>query len=60
VLWIRNLRDGGELVRPRLDWAAARNLTVSFGVDIFSGSTDTFFGRYGNRDRVYTEARYDF
>jgi len=60
ILWIRNFRDGGQMVRPRLDWSATPNLTVSFGVDIFSGSTDTFFGRYGNRDRVYTEARLAF
>ncbi|MEP7062452.1 MAG: DUF1302 family protein [Betaproteobacteria bacterium] len=60
ILWIRNFRDGGEIIRPRLNWNAARNLMVSVGVDIFSGSTDTFFGRYGNRDRVYTEARLDF
>ena len=33
---------------------------LSFGVDIFTGSTDGFFGRYGNRDRLYTEVRYDF
>jgi hypothetical protein len=48
------------MVRPRVNWTAARNLTVSFGVDIFSGPRDTFFGRYGDRDRVYTEARYAF
>ena len=60
ILWIRNFHDGGQMVRPRLDWSATPNLTVSFGVDIFSGSTDTFFGRYGNRDRVYTEARLAF
>jgi hypothetical protein len=60
VLWIRNFHDGGSMIRPRLNWSAGKNLMVSFGVDIFSGNTDTYFGRYGNRDRVYTEARLDF
>jgi hypothetical protein len=60
VLWVRNFEDGGQMIRPRVNWNAARNLTVSFGVDIFSGPRDTFFGRYGDRDRVYTEARYAF
>jgi hypothetical protein len=60
LLWIRNFRDGVSLIRPRINWAAARNVTASFGVDIFTGSADTFFGRYDNRDRVYGEVRFDF
>ena len=60
ILWIRNFRGGDQMIRPRLDWTAARNVTVSFGVDIFSGSDDTYFGRYNNRDRAYTEVRYSF
>src|SRR6185437_7669726 len=27
ILWIRNFRDGGQMIRPRLDWSAASNLT---------------------------------
>ncbi|MFI4904149.1 MAG: DUF1302 family protein [Burkholderiales bacterium] len=60
LLWIRNFHDGGQMVRPRLNWTVAPNLTLGFGVDIFSGPRDTFFGRYTDRDRVYTEARWDF
>ena len=60
LLWIRNFHDGGQMVRPRLNWTVAPNLTLAFGVDIFSGPRDTFFGRYTDRDRVYTEARWDF
>jgi hypothetical protein len=33
---------------------------VGFGVDIFGGPADGYFGRYNNRDRVYAELRYDF
>jgi hypothetical protein len=33
---------------------------VGVGVDIFAGADDGVFGRYDNRDRVYTEVRYDF
>jgi hypothetical protein len=29
-------------------------------VDIFTGPSDGYFGRYNNRDRVYSELRYDF
>ena len=60
ILWIQNFKDGGGLVRPRLNWYPAKNTIVGFGVDIFTGSSDGFFGRYGNRDRLYAEIRYDF
>jgi len=60
LLAIRNFKDHGSLIRPRLNWSVARNTTVGFGADIFTGPSDTFFGRYGNRDRLYTEVRYDF
>ncbi|MEP6656019.1 MAG: DUF1302 family protein [Betaproteobacteria bacterium] len=60
LLWIRNLKDGGGLIRPRLSWAAARNITMSVGADVFTGPSDSFFGRFNNRDRLYTEVRYDF
>jgi len=60
LLWIQSFKNAGGLVRPRLNWLAAKNTTIGFGVDIFTGPTDGFFGRFNNRDRVYTEVRYDF
>jgi hypothetical protein len=60
ILWIQNFKDAGGLVRPRLNWSAAKNTALGFGVDIFTGPTNGFFGRYYNRDRLYAELRYDF
>lgn len=60
LLWIQYFRDAGALVRPRLTWNAMQNLTASVGVDVFTGPTEGFFGRYNNRDRVYSELRYAF
>ena len=60
ILWIQNFKDAGGLVRPRLNWYPAKNTAVGFGVDIFTGPSDGYFGRYNNRDRVYAELRYDF
>jgi len=60
VLWIQNFDHAGGMVRPRLAWQAAKNATMAFGVDIFTGPDDGYFGRYNNRDRVYSEIRYDF
>ena len=60
ILWIQNFKDAGGLIRPRLNWNAAKNTTVGFGLDIFTGPADGYFGRYNNRDRLYAELRYDF
>ncbi len=60
ILWIQNFKDGGGLVRPRLNWYPAKNYTVGAGLDIFTGPADGFFGRFNNRDRVYAELRLDF
>jgi hypothetical protein len=60
LLWIQTFSGGGGLIRPRVNWTPIRNTTVGVGLDIFTGSDDGVFGRYNNRDRVYTEVRYDF
>jgi hypothetical protein len=60
LLWIQTFGGGGGLIRPRVNWTPVRNTMIGVGVDIFTGPDDGFFGRYNNRDRVYTEVRYDF
>jgi hypothetical protein len=60
ILWIQNFRDAGGLIRPRLNWTPGKDTTVGFGVDIFTGPNDGYFGRFNNRDRVYGEFRFAF
>ena len=60
ILWVQNFKDAGGWIRPRLNWYPAKNTTVGVGVDIFTGPGDGYFGRYNNRDRVYSEVRLDF
>lgn len=60
ILWVQSFQNAGGMVRPRLNWYAAKNATIAVGVDVFTGASNGFFGRYGNRDRVYTEMRYSF
>jgi hypothetical protein len=60
LLWIQSFDDAGGMIRPRLDWRATTNTTVGIGVDIFTGPSNGFFGRYHNRDRAYAEMRYTF
>ena len=58
--WIQGFGGAGAMIRPRVNWYAARNLVLGVGADIFNGDADGLFGRYDNRDRGYLEVRYDF
>jgi hypothetical protein len=60
LLYIQSFADAGGLIRPRVNWYPAQNWAIGFGVDIFTGPDFGYFGRYDNRDRVYTEARFTF
>ena len=60
ILWIQSFDNAGGMIRPRLNWYAAKNTVLGFGVDIFTGPSDGYFGRYNNRDRAYAEIRLDF
>jgi hypothetical protein len=51
---------GGAMIRPRLAWLPAPNVSIALGADIFNGDRDGLFGRYANKDRAYTEVRYSF
>jgi len=60
VLWITSLVRNDWMLRPHFGWNFARNWRLRFGVDIFDGPPLGLFGQFANRDRVFTEVRYDF
>lgn len=60
VTWISSLNRTDWLLRPRALWNFERNWRLAVGVDVFDGPPLGFFGRYANRDRVYSELRYNF
>ena len=60
ALLVSMLNRTDYMFRPKLKWAAGKNLKVTFGVDVFGGKQNGLFGRYDDSDRVYTEARWSF
>ena len=60
LLWLQTFGGGGGLIRPKINWNAGKNISFAIGADVFTGPSNGFFGRYNNRDRLYTELRYDF
>ncbi len=60
ALWIASLNRTDWLLRPRVSWNFEKNWRLALGVDLFNGPPTGYFGRYDDRDRVYTEVRYSF
>ncbi len=60
ALLISSLNRSDWLFRPRLAWSVQQNLRLLAGADIFHGPATGLFGRYDNKDRLYTELRYSF
>lgn len=49
-----NLEDGGSFFEPALVWRK-HHVEWELGIDILSGGEGSFFGGYGENDRVYTK-----
>lgn len=60
ALWIASLNRTDWLFKPRVVWNFHQNWRMSFGADVFNGPATGLFGRFGNKDRVYSEVRYSF
>lgn len=52
VLWIANTNDGDGLIRPKVSYDVADDMTVWGGLDIFYGDHDGLFGQFDHKDRV--------
>jgi hypothetical protein len=60
ALFIRSLNRDDWMLQPSVKWSVDKNWRLSFGVDVFDGPMTGYFGRYRDRDRVYTDLRYTF
>ena len=60
LTWISSLNQTDWLLRPRLLWNFERNWRLAVGVDVFEGPPLGLFGRFADKDRVYSELRYSF
>jgi hypothetical protein len=60
ALFIKSLNRDDWMFRPKLTWNFARNWRMNVGVDVLHGPQLGFFGRFADKDRVYTDIRYSF
>lgn len=60
LLLAGSINRGDWLLRPKLVWDIGPHWRWVNGIDIFGGNRNGLFGRYDDRDRVYSELRYTF
>lgn len=60
LLVARSLNRADWSAQFKVTWKADGNWRLAAGVDVFEGPSDSLFGFYDDRDRVYTELRYTF
>lgn len=60
ALLVRSLNRSDWMFRSKIGWVFRPNWKLMSGVDVFGGPTTGIFGQFNNKDRVYTELRYDF
>lgn len=60
VLIVRSLNRDDTLVQLKATWRLDGNWRLAAGADLFAGDRGGLFGRYADRDRIYTEVRYSF
>jgi hypothetical protein len=60
VLYVSSLDRSDWWLHPRVAWKFEKNWRLVAGVAVFNGPPLAVFGRFANRDRVYTELKYSF
>lgn len=60
LLFIRSLNRNDWLAQFKVTWRLDGNWRLAAGADVFGGKATGLFGQFDNKDRVYTEVRYNF
>ena len=60
LLTIHSLNRLDYMTRFKVNWYFAKDWRFVVGTAIFGGKNLGLFGRFDNRDRVFTEVRYTF
>ena len=57
---VSNLKEVDFMIRPRISYSFKGSWRFAFGLDIFEGDPDGFFGQFDEKDRVYVELGFIF
>lgn len=60
VLWVASFNRADWMLRPKMIWTPEKNWRLAAGVDVFHGPPEGLFGRYDQRDRIFSELKYYF
>jgi hypothetical protein len=60
LAWVGWLTTGGQLLRPKITYAISDHFKAIAGAEIYSGPTDSFFGRLRDVSSAFAEIRATF
>jgi hypothetical protein len=60
VMWIEGLNRHDWMACPKLKWDLNSQWRWTVGADFFNGASDGLFGRFADKDRVYSDVRFIF
>ena len=60
LAWVGWLTTGGQLLRPKITYAITDHFKAIAGAEIYSGPTDSFFGRLRDVSSAFAEIRATF
>ena len=60
LLFLRSINRNDWLAQFKVTWRLDGNWRLAAGADVFGGNAAGLFGQFGNKDRIYTEIRYNF
>lgn len=58
---VYGINESEFLIRPSIEYDITDSTKIKVGADLFEGgATDTFFGQFDEKDRIYLELKYSF
>ena len=60
ILWISGIEKRDWMIRPKVKYNFRPAWQFTLGMDIFGGKTDEYLGQFHDRDRIYSEVRFEF
>ena len=60
LLFLRSINRNDWLAQFKVTWRLDGNWRLAAGADIFGGDAAGLFGQHDNKDRIYTEIRFNF
>ncbi|MCP4728214.1 MAG: hypothetical protein GY863_24455 [bacterium] len=60
IFTLYDIENNGYLIQPKIMYSPEDALNLEFGLNLYSGDSDSMFGRFDKNDEVYFKATFSF